>query len=191
MRWVLSMTLLLLTANAHAERLYISDKLVVSAYAEASQESERLASLESGDAVESLDREEDYTRVKLADGREGWIKSTYLTSQPPARLRVKELEKERAASASTSGTVTEELKRLREQNVALSAELEELKRTASRPTSTVAQAASRVETDDPALGRWATWGAAAILAVGALGFTLGHRSVTRRIQRKYGKLKIY
>ena len=102
----------LMVAAAQAEPMYISDKLVVNVYAEADLESSKVTTLDSGDAVEAIEKVDSFTHVRLPDNREGWIKSSYLSSQVPAIVRLKELEQERGASApapstragSTSGT---------------------------------------------------------------------------------------
>ena len=48
--------------------------------------------LVSGTAVEVLERNPNYARVRLADGREGWVKATFLVDEKPAAARVLELE---------------------------------------------------------------------------------------------------
>jgi hypothetical protein len=200
-------TLLLLTAMglAHADPMYISDKLVVSVYAEANQESERVATLDSGDRVESIEVAEGYTRVRLSDEREGWIRSTYLMPQPPAVVRLRALEQERATSTQS----VDELKKLKDQNSALQREVSELKQAAAKAAASPPVAAPAIEATPPTpLGRWegeavplveppTAWlryvgGGAAILIVGAaLGYLLGFQTLARRIRRKYGSVKIY
>lgn len=172
-----------------AEQVFISDKLVVGVYTEANQESERLTTLESGAAVEALEKTEGFTRVKLSDGREGWVRSTYLTTQTPAVVRVRELEKERGADT----TAISELQRLKEINTTLANELAALK----------SEIHTRAQENQPSIGppespsrvsvviHVIKWTTAIALAAGVLGFALGHRRIAKRIERKYGKLKIY
>ena len=64
-------------ASAHAEPMYVSDKLVVNVYEAADQESTKITTLDSGDAVELIEKLDTFSHVRLADSREGWIKSSY------------------------------------------------------------------------------------------------------------------
>jgi SH3 domain protein len=196
-------------AVTQADPLYISDKLVVNVYAEADQESSKVATLDSGDAVESIEKMDAYTHVRLADNREGWIKSSYLTAQVPAVVRLKELEKERAASspsasaAAATTQLSEELKRAKEQLAVLQTELAAAKQTASAPTASVAppppkrteveqvareQVPSNQATNETSHFRWL---AGVGLLCGTIGFALGYQMLARRIRRKYGSVRIY
>jgi SH3-like domain-containing protein len=192
----------LLMAAAQAEPMYISDKLVVNVYTEADQESSKLTTLDSGDAVEVLETAEVFAHVRLPDSREGWIKSSYLSNQVPAIVRLKELEKTRsAASAAPSAQLVEELKQLKEQNVALQAELSAAKAPATKSpspaartetTSQSAPAHSELHVDSPPSSLHSvSWGAGFALIGGLSGFALGYQALARRIRRKYGSVKIY
>jgi uncharacterized protein YgiM (DUF1202 family) len=194
-----ALSLLMLATVAQAETLYVSDKLVVSVYAEANQESERLATLDSGDSVEALEKVEGYTRVKLQDAREGWIRSNYLSAQVPAIVRVKELEKERAsANTALPAAVGEELKALKEQNASLRSELQNLKQAAetvsadvpSKPAAPERSSVISNPVEAPAMHAW-KWGVPIAVAGILLGFAFGYRSLAKKIERKYGKLRIY
>jgi SH3 domain protein len=187
--------------------MYISDKLVVNLYAEASQESNKVTTLDSGDAVEAIEKLDSYTHVRLADGREGWIKSSYLINQVPAIVRLKELEKERGASAPTISTsvspqLAEEVKQLKEQNAALQAKLATAKTAAAQPvapvTTNAPTALNRFEgerggNDQPAptVLHPVGLGTGFFAVGGVIGFALGYQALARRIRRKYGSVRIY
>ena len=119
----------------HAQQLYVADKLVLNVYTEADQGSSRVATIETGDTVEELERSENFVRVRLPDGREGWVGANYLTAQPPAIVRLKELQAAQpgAAPAQPSKELTDEIARLRKQNTSLTSEVAELKKKASTP----------------------------------------------------------
>jgi hypothetical protein len=189
---------------AQAEQLYIIDKLVVGVYPQAENEEGKLANLETGDAVEELERVDKHVRVRLSDGTEGWVKANYLTAQPPAIVRLKELQASGATPAAPSPQLTQELAQLKEQNAALLKETEALKQaavskpieTASTPTpvQTVAVPAPEISRDqfygepETSLPVW-MW-IAAILATGGVGFLVGFESFARRVRKKYGSVKI-
>jgi SH3 domain protein len=184
-----------------ADPLYVSDKLVVNVYAEADQESSKVTTLDSGDAVDSIEKVDTYTHVRLADNREGWIKSSYLTAQVPAVVRLKELEKVRAANTTTPALaqLNDELKQVKERNAVLQTELAAAKQMAKLPAPApvaIAPTPQKRETEqalrDQAPQRYSvSWIAAAAFLIGAIGFTLGYQTLARKIRRKYGSVRIY
>jgi SH3 domain protein len=181
---------------AYADPVFISDKLVVNVYAEANQESEKIETLESGAALESTDKAEGYTRVKLADGREGWIKSSYLSAQKPAIVRLRELEKEHASISTAPPKTAEELKHLQEQNSALHTEIDALKKAAAnsrpQPASEIREVTTTViRSEAPPAMHAVKWGAGVGAIGGLIGFAFGYWMIARRIKRKYGNLRIY
>jgi hypothetical protein len=196
--------LVLACVTAQAEQLYIIDKLVVGVYPQAENEEGKLANLETGDAVEELERVDKHVRVRLSDGTEGWVKANYLTAQPPAIVRLKELQASAATPAAPSPQLTQELAQLKEQNAALLKETEALKQAAANrpietapaptPVQSVASPAPEPSREEyygeaeTSLPLW-MW-LAAILATGSVGFLLGYQSFARRLRNKYGSVKI-
>jgi SH3 domain protein len=94
MKTPLLISMLLVTAAASAEPMYVSDELVLSVYADKDSQSNRIATVKAGSKLEQLTRDGDYAQVQLADGREGWVRASYLTSREPAGARIKKLEDE-------------------------------------------------------------------------------------------------
>ena len=80
--------------NAAAETAYVTDSLRLGLHAASDTSDRPFENLLSGTAVEVLERNTNYARVKLADGREGWVKAVYLVTEKPAAARVIELESE-------------------------------------------------------------------------------------------------
>jgi SH3 domain protein len=82
--------LMLPMTAAHAERMYVSDKLVITLRTGPSPRNAIQRSLNSGDAVETLEQTPNgqYTRVRTDQGTEGWVLSQYLTAQPIAADRL-------------------------------------------------------------------------------------------------------
>jgi len=82
------------SALAGAEPAYVTDSLRLSLYGEADGSGDPIDNLTSGAALEVLDRDTNYTHVRTAAGREGWVKTAFLVSTKPARARLAELEAE-------------------------------------------------------------------------------------------------
>lgn len=145
---ILLMAMLLgITLTAQAETRFVTDELEIDLRSGTSLQHRILRMIPSGTELEILDRDEasGYTKVRTSSGVEGWILSRYLTSSPPARVRLAETEKklteleiqsrERMAKLSQSDQeflkTTEELARLKDENLKLNKQLADIQRTAS------------------------------------------------------------
>jgi hypothetical protein len=187
---------LALPALLHAEPRYVIEQLVVNVMSAPDESGERVATLKSGDRVEMLERTGDVVHVRLASGREGWIRASYLSAEEPLRVRLAQREAEVA--------------RLSEEVSALQAQLRAPQApppatNAAAAGGTASAAAPHPATDDAAAGgagvlfsggeerarpSWPWMLAAALIAFGA-GFGLGALMLDRHIRRKYGGLRIY
>ena len=145
---ILLMAMLLgITLTAQAETRYVTDELEIDLRSGTSLQHRILRMIPSGTELEILERDEatGYTKVRTSSGVEGWILSRYLTTTPPARVRLADTEKklteleiqsrERMAKLSQSDQeflkTTEELARLKDENLKLNKQLADIQRTAS------------------------------------------------------------
>ncbi|HEX7418141.1 MAG TPA: TIGR04211 family SH3 domain-containing protein [Steroidobacteraceae bacterium] len=185
---LLAAALLLGGAAARADTRYIVEQLVVALNAAPDGSGERVATLKSGDSVEFLERQGESAHVRLPSGKEGWVRASYLMSDPPLKERL--------------ATRTQELEEARKDNARLHDQL--LAATAARPAPATASPAAdgaAVESAPalllappaaaaPGAGRWPLALGCTVIALLA-GFWLGWRTLDRRIRRKYGGLRIY
>ena len=178
-----ALALAALAAGA-AESLYVVEQVVVSLNANPDGSGERIATLKSGDRVELIERSGEAVHVRLADGREGWLRALYLSGDAPLRPRLTQSEAEVTRLKA-------EVSRL-EAQLAAAASLK-----AAAPAATPAEEPAPAA-QAPLIGAapeearrvwpWALGGA----LVGLLGgFALGWRALDRSIRRKYGGLRIY
>jgi SH3 domain protein len=191
-------------------RLFISDKLVLNVYSEPGQGGERVATIETGDAVDELERADAFVRVRLPDGREGWVGANYLTADPPAAVRLRELQREqKTAPPVVDKKSADEIAKLRKQNAALEGEVKALKASTAAPPAQTQRPLGETQSFDalegePAEARESALedpgaGAVRIVIVAALaaliaavaGFAAGYHALARRLRRKFGGLKIY
>jgi uncharacterized protein YgiM (DUF1202 family) len=171
-----------------AATAYVSDELVLNVYAEQNQQGQRLATLHSGARVETLATSGDYTQVRLPDGVTGWVKSSYLTTDEPAAVRVKQLEEELDRSRATTPALAEaaaksETERLERELVDKQAQLDAA--LAVRAPSAGIAPPARPRT----LGSGLAFGIGVVAA--GLGFWAGYVTLARRVRRKFGGLKVY
>ena len=94
---------------------HITDKLVVGMYAQPSPAGSPLKLLSSGTPIEVLQQKDGYTEVRLDDGTQGWVASSYVTDEKPAKAMLLETQ----ARLRQMGI---ELAALREQQAAASDE---------------------------------------------------------------------
>jgi uncharacterized protein YgiM (DUF1202 family) len=180
----------LIAASGWAATAYVSDELVLNVYSEQNQQGQRLATLHSGAAVETLATSGDFTQVRLSDGTTGWVKSAYLTTREPATVRVKQLQEELDRSRATTPALAE---------AAAKSEVERLRRElADKQSELDAARAAHAETA-AAPGPSAPKGprhpgvmvALGAMLAGACGYWLGYVTLARRIRQKFGGLKVY
>jgi len=193
-RLVAAVVVLLSVPALHAESLYVIEQLVVAVVSAPDASGERVATLKSGDRVEVLERAGEQVHVRLAGGREGWVRSSYLSADEPLRVRLAQRDAEVA--------------RLGDELNALKAQLRaNATAAAATPVASVSGkpgAASAVAAEDAAAAPAALfdvseerprtlwpWTLAASLIGFGLGFGLGALMLDRHIRRKYGGLRIY
>jgi hypothetical protein len=186
------------TSTAAAEQLYVTEKLVVGIYATPSLDGDRLAVVHSADQVEVLAREEESAQVRLADGTEGWMKASYLESEPPLAQRLSDLESENRKLRSAASRPAEQSSALLKENGQLRDQLEAARRELDQLRNATPVQVSRpddeapIETVKPKKNPATTTAALLLLTVAAAlggGFAWGYFHLDRRIRRKFGGLK--
>lgn len=80
-----------------AESAYVIDKLLVGIHASKDTDSAILKVVPTGTKLDVLKREGDVANVSEPGGASGWVDAAYLSKDPPAQVRVAELEKAKAA----------------------------------------------------------------------------------------------
>ncbi len=175
--------------TARAEGLYVIEQLVVSLNSAPGGAGDRIASLHSGERVEVIERAGEEVHVRLAGGKDGWLRSAYLSADEPLRLQL-------AARSAEVAQLKEHLDGLQAQLLAARAAA-----PADAPGSMAS--AVRAPADDPPAAHglfnvpdaqqrpgWVWVWVSALAGLGA-GFALGWRVLDRRIRAKYGGLRIY
>ncbi|MBW2576457.1 MAG: TIGR04211 family SH3 domain-containing protein [Deltaproteobacteria bacterium] len=136
-----------------------------------------IGALTTGDVATILTRGDGWTKVRTAEGKEGWVSAGFLQASPPARIQLERLERN-----------TEELRR---QVAELSEKTADLRTTNEKIETN--DATQRQEIDQltrenfelRAGARWPEWitGAGIVLVGMALGALLGRNAGRRRQPR--------
>jgi hypothetical protein len=182
-------------------RLFVSDKLVLNVYSEPEQAGSRVGTIETGDAVDEIERGQGFVRVRLSDGREGWVGSNYLTSDAPAVVQLRDLQRQqKGASQVVDKKAAEEIARLKKDSESLQVQVKELKTVAAAaPTPTddgvlegASPAPQRLTAVAPASNGGPIWmWVLIVVAAAGLAYAAGYQSLARRIRQKFGGLRIY
>jgi hypothetical protein len=181
-------------------RLFVSDKLVLNVYSEPEQAGSRVGTIETGDAVDELERGEGFVRIRLSDGREGWVGSNYLTTDAPAAVQLRDLQRQQKSSTqAVDKKAAEEIARLKKESESLQAQLKDLKAAAASAPAPdddgvlegASPAPQQLAAVAPTSGG-STWRWLLIVALAAgLAYAAGYQSLARRIRKKFGGLRIY
>jgi SH3 domain protein len=178
-----------------AETAYVTDSLRLGIHAAEDTSDDAFENLVSGTAVEVLERKANYARVKLADGREGWVRAAFLVTGKPAQLRVAELEARvlvlEAELAATARTPQAALPVERaEPRLAVAAE----SAAAIEGTINRLQRDSRLYEDQLEGYRRSLplgWTVAALVVALVGGFAAGLWWIDQRIRSRHGGFRIY
>jgi hypothetical protein len=178
---------MLASSWAHADVLYVVEQLVVNVNSAPDATGERIATVKSGDSVEVLERQGDQIHVRLANGKDGWVRASYLSSEEPSKVRLAQRDAQ--------------LAQLKEDASRLQAQLTAPRSSAAPAVPPAAVAGGEDPAGAAAAGLFAAaderprrlWPwvlGAALIGLGA-GFALGLVVLDRHIRRKYGGLRIY
>ena len=116
-------------AAGFAETMYVSDTLKVTVRSGPGTEYKILDIAESGDRVEILETGEDWTLVRLANGKEGYVTTRYLVPDPTYAIRFDQLQAKHKSLTQQAAALLEENTRLREENKQLSSVLDDTEKS--------------------------------------------------------------
>ena len=114
-RSIAAVLLALAGTLAHAQRMYVTDELVITLRTGPSTQNTITANLNTGEAVDVLeeDAEAGYARVRVVDGgQEGWVLTRYLMTEPTADTRLAITTQELDAATAKIAALESELARL-------------------------------------------------------------------------------
>jgi SH3 domain protein len=126
-RIALGLTMILCSAAAHAETVYVQDSLRIGVRTEPGNSATPVGVVVTGMRLEVTDRTNDFVRIRTDKGLEGWIKESYVGKEKPAIIRLEELSQEHAKLKASIGNHGELLEKSESQNKSLSDALSDAK----------------------------------------------------------------
>ncbi len=121
----LGIVLMCFSANGFAESLYVTDQLKLTLRSGPSTGHKVLAVVESGQKVEMLEPGEDWSMVRNANGKEGYVLTRYLMPNPTHNVRLEQLQTKHKALMQQTATLLEENRRFRSESKKLKSSLGE------------------------------------------------------------------
>jgi SH3 domain protein len=121
-KWVLywGVALISVYGIAHAETMYVTDSIKLTVRTGQSTEHKIIAVIESGQRLDVLQSGEEWSSVRLPDGKEGWVLSRYLTPEVTNNIKLERLEEKHKHLMAQAAELVEENNRLKTENKSLS-----------------------------------------------------------------------
>lgn len=115
--WLIFLTLT--AASASAETMFVTDSMKITLRIGPGNDRKILAMVKSDEAVNVLETRKEWSFVRTADGKEGWVISRFLTANQPNSILLEDLRQEHSQLLAEAAT-------LRNENTALSSEKQQL-----------------------------------------------------------------
>ena len=134
MKWFvfIGICLVLFSINVQAETMYVNDVLEITLRTGPGTDRKIIALLKSDQALEVLKHANDWSQVRLPNGREGWVIKRFLKATIPNRLVMKNLKKENEVLKAKSASLFEENKKNKAENLQINSELTQNKEALSQ-----------------------------------------------------------
>ncbi len=137
-----ALVVLLFSLHAQAETMYVTDRILLGVHQQPNENSPIVATIPSGTALTVIQRQDSFSRIRLADGKEGWVSASYLKKEKPATAELDtvyaKLQKEQESSkklAADLGKKERDLQLLRDELSNAKTTIKDLKSKASNTTA--------------------------------------------------------
>lgn len=205
--YLLIALMLLLVSTAHSA--YITDKLVAGLYQEARVTDKPLKALNSGTPLEVISRKNGFVKVRTSDNTVGWVESTYLTDEKPARsilldtqARLATLQKQFEKLKAASGKQAEQAEiatmnqqqqqlaeKLKKENQALREKMDEIAQILNLQIETAPAEIESLPSAGNILNFFANkWFWAVLGLVLVTGFVTGFAFMKHRVTQRFGSV---
>jgi SH3 domain protein len=187
-RWMLFFMISAVSLSLSAETVYINDNLFVGVRTVANSREEPLKVLKTGARLTLLEKGKNFYKIRTEEGIEGWVNSLYVSSEPPAKVKIVALQDEYAR-------VNGELETLRLDKEALLEEQQQLNQQVTTLESENSRVASELrEMQETKSSLWTLYRdyivAGGMLVLFILGILLGMRWHKNYVAKRLGGLEI-
>ncbi len=113
---MIGICLICFSAVGFAETVYVTDLVKLPLRTGASTEYKILALVESGQQLEVVEPGDDWSLVRLANGKEGYVLTRYLVSRPTSAVQLEQLQGKYTALRQQVKSLIEENNRFKDEN---------------------------------------------------------------------------
>ena len=113
----------LFSTTVQTETMYVTDLAEITLRTGQGIDHKIIAMIKSGQKVEVLEPADQWTRIRLPSGKEGWVVSRFLTSKLPSRIELKKLKEKHETLLALADSPYTEIAKLQDENQKLKAEL--------------------------------------------------------------------
>lgn len=193
LRAIAMLVMLGVVSAAQAETVYIAERLRVGLRADMDETSAVVKTVETGAALEVVERQEKLVRVRDLQGTEGWIEARYLSPEPPARLQLTRLQEDLAKSRTQAAEAQAQLKKAQSALAEQTEKIKELEKQAVDRPAPAPVAPVAVKTPPPVIPVVANTGSGfsylwlgISFAMLVIGFAAGVRWLRESIRKRSG-----
>jgi len=177
--------LLLLGLPVMADTVYVQERQTATIRADQAPDSVVVGRVRTGSGLEVLEQGDASIKVRTADGIEGWIAKTFITSDKPAAMQILAAETRLKAAQAENDRLTAQVKSLQEKLKVAETKPEPAPEPAQRPAEPAAPAPGATHTGVPGI-LWLAISFAMLIA----GFVIGVLWLRERTRRKLGGMHI-
>ena len=115
--------LLLLAGPVLAAAMYVTDIVEITLRTGPSLQNKILTFLQSGQRLEIIQKDDQWSQVRTSGGTEGWVLNRYLTPQPTSKIRLERLEEKLASLSAQNAALAKENNEIKADNRKYSSDL--------------------------------------------------------------------
>jgi SH3 domain protein len=131
---IIGMCLVLFATPVLANNKYINDKMKITMRTGPGNDRKIISLLRIGDKVEVVQPGDGWTLIRLANGKEGWVISRFLTDKIPSNVELNLLKGKYQALINNAAKMKEENSLLKEENEKLNTEFVEIRKKLEKTT---------------------------------------------------------
>ena len=177
--------LLLLGLPVMADTVYVQERLTTTIRADQAPDSAVVGRVHTGLGLEVLEQGDTSIKVRTADGIEGWIAKTFITSDKPSAMRILAAETRLKAVQAENDRLTGQVKSLQEKLKAAETKTAPAPEPAQKPVETASPAPNAIHTGISEI-LWLAISFAMLIT----GFVVGVLWLRERTRRKLGGMHI-
>ncbi|MFW6374451.1 MAG: TIGR04211 family SH3 domain-containing protein, partial [Thermodesulfobacteriota bacterium] len=120
MKWLsaaIGIFFLLVASPSNAQNtMYVNDVIKITMRTGPGIDHKVIAMLQSGETVQMLEQNPDWSKVRLPDGKEGWALTRFLTSKKPNEVQLRQIEEAYEELDQKADSLIQENAELHEEN---------------------------------------------------------------------------